>query len=390
MQKKSIIKVQGHESDQNMRIGIYGKLLVKPGSGIVRYATELTESLVNNDKTNEYVIYLHRKDVKKLKLKGKYEIREVGLPYILWRTPLFTKILDEDNINVFHSQGYNLPLVPRSVRKVRFVSTFHGLLPFWHSFRENIYSGLNFRFAAMFADRIISVSDTVRHEIHDTYGKPLADIDVTYFGLNENLKPLSKKEINTAKKQLLKYGLKYQGYVAYIGGAMRPNKNLDTILSAWSLLKKRYGWKIPLLITRVDMAALKKKLDALDLKEGIDIIGSKWIEEKDIRYLYAGALIAIYPSVYDGLGFPIIEAMACGAPVITSNIAAMPEAAGGAGLLVDRPKDPEEWVNKIIQLSKDKKLRSKLIQLGLEHAKDFTWKKVAKETVDTYRKAAQK
>ncbi len=372
---------------REMRIGIYGKLLVKPGSGIVRYARELTESLVNNDKVNEYIIYLHKKDVKKLKLGGKYEIREVGLPYFLWRTPLFTQILDKDKIDVFHSQGYNLPLVPKSIRNVKFVSTFHGLLPFWHSLRENIYSGLNFRFAATFADRIISVSDTVRHEIHDTYGKPLADIDVTYFGLNENLSPLSKGEINTARKQLSKYGLKYQEYVAYIGGAMRPNKNLDTILSTWSLLKKKYNWKTPLLITRVDMTALKKRLNELDLEEGVDIIGSKWIEEKDIRYLYAGALIAIYPSLYDGLGFPIIEAMACGTPVITSNIAAMPEAAGGAGLLVDKPKDSKEWADKIIQLSEDRRLRNKLIKLGLEHAKRFTWKRVAKETIETYKKA---
>lgn len=72
------------------------------------------------------------------------------------------------------------------------------------------------------------------------------------------------------------------------------------------------------------------------------------------------------------------------------QLAAMPEAAGGAGLLVDKPKDPEEWADKIIMLSEDKKLKSKLIRLGLEHAKGFTWKKVAKETVDTYRKAAQK
>lgn len=371
-----------------MKIGIYGRVFLKPGSGIVRYSFELTESMIKYGKGNDYVIYFKKGEVPKLDFRGKYSIREVNLPYFLWRTALFTEILDKDGIDVFHSMAYTIPLVPRSLRKVAIVSTFHGLHSeyFWHSFKENIYSILNYRTASFFADRIIAVSETLKKEIHEKYKKPLDKIDVTYFGVNEDLKPLNKKQ----KKRTLpylrkKYKIRSENYVIYVGGGMAKNKNFETILKTWSILKIKYHFSMPLIVTRVEMKSVSNLLKTLDLEEGKDIIGLKWIDSKDLKSLYSCATLDVYPSTYEGLGFPIIEAMRSGTPVITSNISAMPEAAGGAAILVKNPEDADEWARKIYILSKNKKLQTKLISKGIKHAKKFTWKVVVQETIKSYR-----
>ncbi len=373
-----------------MKIGIYGRVLLKPGSGIVRYSFELTESLLKYAPDNEYTIYFRKGAVPKLKFKGKYKVREVSLPYFLWRTPLFTRILDRDGIDVYHSTAYTLPLVPRAMRKVAMISTFHGLHSeyFWHSLKENVYSLLNYRTAALFADRIISVSDKLRHEIHEKYGKPLSRIDVTYFGLNKDLKPLSGRKRSEVLGHLReKYGIRGSHYVLYVGGGMAKNKNFPTIIKAWGILKRKYGFSLPLIVTRVEMDPVKNLMEEEGLRDGEDIIGLRWIEGGDLKYLYACALLSVYPSTYEGVGFPIVEAMACGTPVITSNVSAMPEASGGAGLLVNDPMNPEEWANRILALSRNEKLRSRLIRMGLKRARRFTWKRVVADTIDSYRKA---
>ncbi len=120
---------------------------------------------------------------------------------------------------------------------------------------------------------------------------------------------------------------------------MASNKNTDTMLRAWSILKHKYNSTMPLVLTRVDMVKLAPRLKELKLEEGKDVIGLTWVYGKDLQLLYGCALLSVYPSIYEGLGFPIIEAMACGTPVITSRASALPEAAGGAALLVDKPAD---------------------------------------------------
>lgn len=375
-----------------MKIGLYGRIFLKPGSGIVKYSFELTEHLLKNDKENEYVIYVNKNQVPKLNFTGNYTVRKVNLSYPLWRTKLFTDLLDRDKIDVYHSMAYTLPLVPKSLRKVALVSTFHGLHSEYFNFslKETAYWLLNYRTAARFADRIISVSDTQRHEIHEKYGFPLNRIDVTYFGVEKGLHPLNAKDRRTGPAYVRKrYKLGPSDYVIYVGGGMASNKNTDTMLRAWSILKHKYNSTMPLVLTRVDMVKLAPRLKELKLEEGKDVIGLTWVYGKDLQLLYGCALLSVYPSIYEGLGFPIIEAMACGTPVITSRASALPEAAGGAALLVDKPTDSKEWAKKVYELSKDKKKRELLRKKGFIRARGFTWENVVKETLKSYKKAAR-
>ncbi len=127
-------------------------------------------------------------------------------------------------------------------------------------------------------------------------------------------------------------------------------------------------------------------LKQIGLTRGKDIIDIDWVGN-DMALLYSYAKFSIYPSLYEGLGFPIVESMACGTPVITSDTSAMPEAAGGAALLVKNPKDPTEWAKKIILLNQDNELLISLSKKGIERAKAFAWPKIIKYVVRSLKRA---
>ncbi len=114
-----------------------------------------------------------------------------------------------------------------------------------------------------------------------------------------------------------------------------------------------------------------------------EIIFMDFVSEEDLVLLYNCATVFLYPSLYEGFGMPVLEAMACGVPVITSNITSMPEIAGDAAILIN-PRNPEELKNSILTLLNDKKLRNDLRERGFRQAKKFSWKKMAKETLEIY------
>lgn len=378
-----------------MRVGINGRIFFKPGSGIVRYSFELTQSLTKYHPENEYIVYIYKYSKPMPKFEKGIKIKELSLPYVLWRTPLFTKILDHDKIDVFHSMSYSMPFITSRFRKVKMVASFHGLQSeyfknqtghFFEDLKQSVYWILNYRTASYFSDRLITVSDTLAQEIHEKYHKPLDLIDTVFFGVNDELKPVD----SDVKPQILehlsnKYNIPKE-YVAYIGGGLDQNKNLNTILEAFALLKQR-GNNLTLVVTRVDTSLISSDLERLGLEEGKDVIGIKWLDESDLASLYSCAIMEVYPSLYEGFGFPIIEAMKCGTPVITSGISAMPEAAGEAALLIRNPKDPEEWATKISLLSGDLALQDKLRELGIVRSKKFTWSRVADDTIASYSKS---
>jgi glycosyltransferase involved in cell wall biosynthesis len=373
-----------------MRIGIDGRIFLKPGSGIVRYSFELTQYLIENHPEHEFYIYVYRHSAyaDKIKFRGKYIVRETSLHPVLWRSKLFTDQLDRDGINAFHSMHFVVPYVPTSLRKVAVLFTCHGIMPNdqWASLKDELYWRPNLWASARFSDRVICVSEDSKNEINRRYHKPLEQMDVGYFGLAEDMKPLNESEKKAGAEYLSKkYGINGD-FILYVGGTPK-NKNIPTVLRAWKLLKEQYKFDLPIVISRVEYKTIGGQLDSLGLKAGKDVIAIPWIANDDIHLFYSCAAINLYASLFEGLGFPIVEAMACASPVILSNISALPEAAGGAGVLVDRPLDPKEWAEKIHSLYNDKKERERLIGLGLERAKRFTWEVVANDAIKSYAKA---
>lgn len=227
---------------------------------------------------------------------------------------------------------------------------------------------------------IISISKSTKREIIQYLKISNDKIRVIYHGVDKTFKPLKKSDLeNIYKKYNLSYKYKYILHV----GVDTLRKNFVTLLRATRKLLDKYNLRDIRLIkvgkVRNDTKSLIK---SLNLYQYITIIDS--VPEGDLVKLYNLADVFVFPSLHEGFGFPVLEAMACGCPVITSNTSSLPEVVGNAGIMVD-PKDIEGFAEAIYNVLTDDSLKKELSKRGLKRAKKFTWERCAKETLKVYK-----
>jgi glycosyltransferase involved in cell wall biosynthesis len=179
------------------------------------------------------------------------------------------------------------------------------------------------------------------------------------------------------------YGLS-TSYILSIASS-HPHKNLEGLVRAYALLVKEHGVEHQLVLVghkRKAYANILELIDDLDLQGRVLLTG--FVPDADIPSLYSLADLFVFPSFYEGFGIPPLEAMACGTPVISSNVASLPEVVGDAACLVD-PHDIPALANSMLRVLKDADLRSALVQRGLNRANQFSWEKTARETLAVYK-----
>lgn len=231
------------------------------------------------------------------------------------------------------------------------------------------------------ADRIIAISESTKKDIIECIDYPKDEIDVIYNGVDHNI----FHPMHVPQKFLEKYELNKQCKNILYVGAEDARKNLSTLLKALNLVKKEFsdimfikvgdpGW-------HSERHILKKLIKDLDLNA--KFVG--YVPEHELPYFYNSADVFVFPSLYEGFGLPPLEAMACGTPVVTSNTSSLPEVVGNAGIMVD-PLDVDGFAEAIIKVLDNENLRNTLIQRGLERAREFTWERTAKETLEVYKK----
>jgi len=212
-------------------------------------------------------------------------------------------------------------------------------------------------------------------------GLPEKKIKVVYEAAPEDLKPVKDKKIS--QKLFKKYNL--DGDYLLSVATLEPRKNLKRIIEAFKMLKTK---NLKLVITGKPGW---EDLNTLGFKKGNNntIFTGYLKKREDLAALYSQALGLVYPSLYEGFGLPILEAMKCGCPVLTSNISSMPEVAGQAAILVD-PLDVEEIARGLSELVNNQDLRKSLAKKGLAQVKKFSWEKTAQETLKVYEQAVEK
>ncbi|MCG3113618.1 MAG: glycosyltransferase family 4 protein [Candidatus Manganitrophus sp. SB1] len=205
-------------------------------------------------------------------------------------------------------------------------------------------------------------------------------ITVTPLGVDDHFKPIVSHLLN---ETLSRYGLKPGSYVLYLG-TLEPRKNITTLLRAYAVLSSRLRERYPLVLVG-GMGWLMEGLDVEIEKLGIRSTTIKigYVPREDLPSLYSGAVVFVYPSLYEGFGLPPLEAMASGTPVITSNVSSLPEVVGDAGVQL-HPGDVNRLSEEIESFLDDDQRRSFFRQKGLERAKQFTWEKCAAMTLDVY------
>jgi glycosyltransferase involved in cell wall biosynthesis len=235
------------------------------------------------------------------------------------------------------------------------------------------------------AKRIATVSAYTKMDIHTRYGKALDEIDVVYNGASDRYKPISENE-KLAVRSCHSFG---EAYFLFVG-LIHPRKNLLNQLRAFDAFKKQSGSKMKFVVVGARYS-LEEGFDAFleSCTYRSDIIFKGRMEQDALTAIYASAFALMYASHFEGFGIPILEAMACEVPVITSNVTAMPEIGGDAALLVN-PNDVNDIAAAMLRLHEDAALYQQCVAAGVERRKAFSWDKTADLLWDSVQKALLK
>lgn len=231
------------------------------------------------------------------------------------------------------------------------------------------------------ADHIITVSESSKKDIVELLGTSPDKISVIYHGINKNFRPLDREGAFGSIRE--KYRVPEE-YILYVGRIMHPSKNIVRIIRAFHRLRSIKGIRHKLvLVGKNDWGheTVHKTIRELRMEEEVLFMG--YVPDSDLPFFYNCAAAFVFPSLYEGFGLPVIEAMACGLPVMTSNVSSMPEVAGDAALLVN-PYDLNEIENGIYSLLSDDRLRQDLIRKGIERSKLFSWCKAGEKYMKIY------
>jgi glycosyltransferase involved in cell wall biosynthesis len=292
------------------------------------------------------------------------------------------RVLRRIGADLVHGTAFVGPLVSPCPA----VITIHDLsfLRFPDLFRpaNRLYLKTLTRLSARRARRLIAVSRYTAEEITRLLGVPRERVDVVYHGIDPVFRPLSDDAVAAFRRRR---GLP-ERFVLFVG-TLEPRKNLVRLVEAFSLVRDGRvglvfvggkGWFYDELFAKVE---------ALDL--GSEVIFPGYVMSEELPLWYNAADVLAYPSLYEGLGFPVLEAQACGTPVLTSNTSSLPEAAGDAALMAD-PYEIESLAAGLKRLLTDESMRHRCRERGLVHAARFSWARCAEETANVYRRAIAK
>jgi alpha-1,3-rhamnosyl/mannosyltransferase len=233
------------------------------------------------------------------------------------------------------------------------------------------------------ADRIITDTEFGKQELIEVFGVESSKIHPIHLAAESMFKPLSSAETNDV---LASKGLAHRNYWLAVG-TIEPRKNLQLVLDAFSALAPATRKNTPLVIVGMvgwNVGDLLPKLQVME--QSGELVQLGYLTRSDLAVVVAGAKALVFPSVYEGFGLPLVEAMQCGVPVLASNTSCLPEVVGSAGLLFDS-SDVDELKSLMLLVLENTELIDSLSARGLYRAKDFGWHKTAQQTMDVYRLA---
>jgi glycosyltransferase involved in cell wall biosynthesis len=377
-----------------MKIAIDISQIVYEGTGIASYTDQLVRNLLSVDRENEYILF--GISGRKYQVLSKYfteikktyknaECKFLPIPQtigkVLWNR---LHIIDLDKIigkvDIFHSSDWIQP--PIAAKKI---TTIHDLVIYKYpeiSHPEIVATQKRrLYWVKKECDQILSDSFATKKDIVNILHISTERIAVVYPGIEEIYKNQNEEEIIRIRQ---KYRIG-NDYILFVG-TNEPRKNLHRVISAYKLFLKHpliNALRRPIELVLVGKYGWGRQLKLTNSVHSLD-----YVDKKDLPAIYSGAIFFIYPSLYEGFGLPVIEAMACGTPVITSNRGSLKEVAGSASLLVD-PEMEDDIAVKMTKIMVDKELRTELIKRGKEQVEKFNWGKAAREIKDIYEKVAK-
>lgn len=387
-----------------MRICIDARCLMEGRhTGVEEYTLGLLEELFKLDSKNEYILFLNswkepafdfscfnkfpNVKIKKTKIPNKL------LNFLFW-------YLKWPKIDLLVG-GADIVFLPNIIfyavsRRAKLVSTIHDLSferhPEYFSWKRRMWHAfINARNICRHSRKIIAVSQSTKNDIAALYRINPGKIEVIPSAAGEKFKVINRNDPKmVAVKE--KYSLPYK-FILFLG-TIEPRKNIIGVVKAFKAFQEFAGKSSPKDLGKYQLVIAGEKgwksertfgeIANSHLRDKIKVLRS--VAEEDKAYLYNLASLFVYPSFFEGFGFPPLEAACCGLPIVTSNSSSFPEVMGVAGLLID-PDKPDEIYRAMREILIDKRLRDDLVQKSLIKASKFSWKITAEKTLDAFRKA---
>lgn len=352
-----------------MKIGIDVQTTLGQKSGFGFYVKNLVDHLEKIDSQNDYVLIAPTTE------------KDFSTPQrFIWDQFSFPHQANKEKVDILHQPCFSAPIFYQG----KVILTIHDLIS--HYFPQNMPSGSRLYFSKWMpltynrAQKIIAISENTKRDIIKLLKIPAEKIVVIHSAVGEEFKPI------TDAKRIEEVRTKYKTGEKFIldVGTLEPRKNLSFLVRAYHLALKQGKINHNLVLTGKKgwyFESLFKLVEELKLQNRVIFTG--YVPDADLPALYNAADLFCFPSLYEGFGFPPLEALSCGTPVIAANNSSIPEVVGDAGVLL--PIDNEQvWAENITKLLSDEKLRANYSRLGLEQAKKFFWAKTAQETIKVY------
>ncbi|HEY5525366.1 MAG TPA: glycosyltransferase family 1 protein [Clostridium sp.] len=368
-----------------MKIGIDGRAAKwYRGTGIGTYTHQLISSLNSVDSTNNYLIFLpENSSLDNLKSNFTIEPVKSSLKENFWDEVSVPNILDNHNMELYHVPQNGVGL-SENINCLKAI-TLHDIIPLRmpETVSDKYLRIFNNELPKLLQDceGIITVSEFSKQDISREFKFPKDKIYVTPLAAESIYQPMSKCVCKKILKE--KYGIE-TNFVLYVGG-FSPRKNILGLIEAFSLIPSCNRKNSKLVITgKKGLSYDKYKKRADDLKLSEDVIFTDFIPLEDLPTFYNGAEVLVFPSFYEGFGLPPLEAMACGTPVIASNLTSLPEVCYDSALLID-PYNVDELSYAIERVLNDSLLMLNMIKKGLMRSLNFSWEDTALKTIAAYK-----
>ena len=355
-----------------LRVGFDARALCGERTGVGTYAANLIEALLEIDRRISFFLV----SAETLPVgpwsedeRVRTVVRRAGNGNnLVWTNVSLRGAIGREHINVFHGPGYTRPFNLGIPSIVTLHDICYAAAPQWYPYPSGFLRQAWYRRSTTGADAILTVSEFSRREIIRVYQVPADKVHTIYHGVDRHrFFPLNSEE--PIRELLGRYGLPAD-FLLFVGD-VHPRRNIARVIEA------AHQVKVPLVV-------VGRVMDSTKPAEHPDVRFLGYVPETDLPVLYNAARALVYPSFYEGFGFPILEAMACGCPVIVSRGTACEETAGDAGLKVD-PTSVKAIAEAIGGILHNRDVAVRLSEAGLKRAKHFDWRKTAEETLKVYR-----
>lgn len=373
-----------------MKILLDARTVHREFSGVGNYVLELVRAFAGLDEDVELFLLVHGESrLRDVPLDGRFRLVEAAFSHEnhplgdFWEQFVLPRRALELGVDLLHGPAFQIPTRGAGIARV---VTVHDLVAFTHP--ETIprkyawYMRWLIRRSVGAADRVITDSESVRADILRILRAPASRIESIPLGVSASFAPPSPEQLTRTRER---FGLT-NPYLLFVGN-LEPRKNLPGLVEAFRLLRPRVGGALDLVVAGQVAwlsEAVLPALQAGDVAGSVRTLG--YVPPSDLPALYGAAEAFVFPTFWEGFGLPVLEAMACGTPVVASRTSSIPEVAGDAAVFVD-PYSPEsiaEGIARILASDDEREVRRRR---GLERAREFTWERTARATLAAYRTA---